>query len=87
MPRSRLDSSMSFSGIGLVDLEFVRDHTIGFEELEASIAACSPSWTEEKTGVQAGLIEEAAGVYAEGPSLLWLGQGFQRQAHGRQCNA
>ena len=66
----------------LVDLEFVQNHTIGFEELEASIAACSPSWTEEKTGVQAGLIEEAAGVYAEGPSLLWLGQGFQRQAQG-----
>jgi anaerobic selenocysteine-containing dehydrogenase len=66
----------------LVDLDCINDHTIGFEELEPSIAACSPGWAEEKTGVPAGLIEEAARAYAEGPSLLWLGQGFQRQAQG-----
>ncbi len=66
----------------LMDPDFVGNHTVGFEELEDSIAACSPGWAEERTGVEAGLIEEAAHVYAEGPSLLWLGQGFQRQAQG-----
>ncbi len=66
----------------LVDLDLVQAHTVGFEELEPSIAACSPSWTEAKTGVPAELIEKAARVYAEGPSLLWLGQGFQRQQQG-----
>jgi anaerobic selenocysteine-containing dehydrogenase len=66
----------------LVDLDVVQNHTVGFEELESSVAACSPGWAEQKTGVEAGLIEEAARVYAEGPSLLWLGQGFQRQRHG-----
>ena len=30
----------------------------------------------------AALVEEAARVYAEGPSLLWLGQAFQRQSRG-----
>ncbi len=66
----------------LVDIDFVQHHTVGVEEIEASIATCSPEWTGEKTGVAPGLIEEAARAYAEGPSLLWLGQGFQRQARG-----
>ena len=39
----------------------------------------------------AALIEEAAALYARGPSLLWLGQGLQRQATGgnviRACAA
>ena len=34
------------------------------------------------TGVPARLIAEAALIYADGPSLLWLGQGFQRQTYG-----
>jgi hypothetical protein len=32
--------------------------------------------------VPAGLIERAAGPYGPGPSLLWLGQGLQRQPTG-----
>jgi anaerobic selenocysteine-containing dehydrogenase len=32
--------------------------------------------------VPASLIEKAALTYAAGPSLLWMGQGFQRQAFG-----
>jgi anaerobic selenocysteine-containing dehydrogenase len=67
---------------GLIDLDLVQDHTVGYEELESSISACTPGWAEAETGVRAALIEEAARVYAEGPSLLWLGQGFQRQQQG-----
>ena len=29
----------------LVDIDFVQNHTVGFEELEASIATCSPGWS------------------------------------------
>ena len=39
-------------------------------------------WGEAITGVPAELIEEAALLYARGPSLLWLGQGLQRQRTG-----
>ena len=67
---------------GLLDRGFLTNHTLGFELLEDSIGACSPAWTEEMTGVPAALVEEAARIYAKGPSLLWLGQGFQRQARG-----
>ena len=49
----------------------------------------NPSWptarrpgAKRQTGVPARLIEEAARSYGRGPSLLWLGQGLQRQPMG-----
>jgi anaerobic selenocysteine-containing dehydrogenase len=67
---------------GLVDRDFVEMHTVGWEELEPKLAHCTPEWGEAATGVPAHLIEEAARLYGRGPSLLWLGQGFQRQRTG-----
>jgi anaerobic selenocysteine-containing dehydrogenase len=66
----------------LVDLGFVGEHTVGWDELEPLLAGCTPDWGEETTGVPARLIEEAAELYGRGPSLLWLGQGLQRQRTG-----
>jgi anaerobic selenocysteine-containing dehydrogenase len=66
----------------LVDTGFVGAHTVGWEELEPLLADCTPEWGETVTGVPAALIEEAATLYGRGPSLLWLGQGFQRQRNG-----
>jgi anaerobic selenocysteine-containing dehydrogenase len=67
---------------GLVDRDFIRNHTLGWEELEPLLDGCTPSWGEATTGVPARLIDKAATHYAAGPSLLWLGQGLQRQATG-----
>jgi anaerobic selenocysteine-containing dehydrogenase len=67
---------------GLVDREFVARHTLGFDELEPHLAAYTSEWGERLTGVPAELIEQAARLYASGPSLLWIGQGFQRQPRG-----
>jgi anaerobic selenocysteine-containing dehydrogenase len=67
---------------GLVDRDFVDAHTIGWDELEPLLADSTPAWGEATTGVPAGLIEEAARLYATGPSLLWLGQALQRQPRG-----
>jgi anaerobic selenocysteine-containing dehydrogenase len=67
---------------GLVDASFLAGHAIGWEELEPVLEECSPAWGEAVTGVPAGLIEEAARLYGRGPSLLWLGQGLQRQRTG-----
>ena len=61
---------------------FLRSHAQGFGEIEAELDACTPAWGEAVTGVPARLIEEAALLYADGPSLLWMGQGFQRQSFG-----
>jgi anaerobic selenocysteine-containing dehydrogenase len=67
---------------GLVDEMFVHGHTVGWQELEPLIRPCTPAWGEKTTGVPAHLIEEAALLYGRGPSLLWLGQGLQRQRTG-----
>ncbi len=66
----------------LLDHEYVLRSVLGYEEVEANIEAATPEWTSEKTGLDIGLIEEAALIYAVGPSLLWLGQGLQRQPSG-----
>src|SRR4029077_10038913 len=67
---------------GLLDRDYLAKNTIGWEEVEAKLDACSPAWGEKVTGVPAALIEQAARIYANGPSLLWLGQGLQRQPMG-----
>ena len=67
---------------GRIDRTFLTAHTQGFEEIECQLPACTPAWGEATTGVPARLIEDAALLYATGPSLLWMGQGFQRQSFG-----
>ena len=67
---------------GLIDTAFIAAHVHGWEELESSLGECTPDWGAAATGVPAALIEEVAVLYARGPSLLWLGQGLQRQTTG-----
>ena len=66
----------------LIDSAFIAAHVQGWEELEPKLAACDPEWGAAATGVPAALIEEVAVLYGRGPSLLWLGQGLQRQSTG-----
>ena len=66
----------------LVDVEYVRSHVKGYAKVLPLIEACTPQWGEAATGVPTALIESAARSYAAGPSLLWLGQGLQRQPQG-----
>lgn len=67
---------------GLIDREFLGAHTTGWEELMPAIQTMTPARAEELCGVPATLIEQAASIYGQGPSLLWLGQGAQRQPQG-----
>ena len=82
------DAALAFSMMhvlsrdGLLDMDFIASNTVGFEEVEEEIGRCTPSWGERTTGVAAALIEEAAHLYGGGPSLLWIGQGLQRQPTG-----
>ncbi len=82
------DAALAFSLLhvlqrgGLFDATFIAEHTLGADELLPLIEPCTPAWGEQQTGVPAALIEQAAHVYGPGPSLLWVGQGLQRQATG-----
>ena len=67
---------------GLLDEAFVAAHVLGYDELEPLLDGCTPAWGEAQTGVPATLIEHVARLYARGPSLLWMGQGLQRQPRG-----
>ena len=67
---------------GLIDSAFIAAHVHGWDELEPLLDACDPAWGAAATGVPAASIEEVAVLYARGPSLLWLGQGLQRQTTG-----
>jgi anaerobic selenocysteine-containing dehydrogenase len=67
---------------GLIDRGYLEKNALGWEEIEVKLGACSPAWGEAVTGVPASLIEQAARLYGHGPSLLWLGQGLQRQPMG-----
>ena len=87
-PRPGSDAALAFAMLhvirrdDLLDRDFLASHTVGFEELAPSLDACTPEWGEAECGVPAGEIERVARLYGEGPSLLWLGQGLQRQSLG-----
>ncbi|MEZ5827078.1 MAG: molybdopterin-dependent oxidoreductase [Hyphomicrobiales bacterium] len=86
--RPGADSALAFAFLNvmrakrLVDRAFLDAHVLGADELDAGIEEMTPERAAALCGVPAALIEEAAVAYATGPSLLWLGQGAQRQTHG-----
>jgi len=82
------DAALAFSLLhvmqrdGLLDEDFIKDHVIGYDQVKAEIANCSPERAAAQTGIPVDLIEKAARLYASGPSIMWLGQGLQRQPRG-----
>ena len=67
---------------GLADADFLLRHCVGWDELRSRLTEATPAWTEDATGVPAADVERAARLYGSGPSLLWIGQGLQRQPFG-----
>ena len=86
--RPGADAALAFSMLhimkreSLVDENYIKHHVQGYEEVLPSIENCTPEWGQSETGIPTTLIEQAARSYAHGPSLLWLGQGLQRQPQG-----
>ena len=86
--RPGTDSALAFTMLhvmqrdGLIDRKFLDAHSIGWSDVEPLLPPCTPQWGEAQTGVPSADIERAAQIFAKGPSLLWLGQGLQRQPLG-----
>jgi len=55
---------------GLFNEEYVRAHTIGFDELKQTVAECTPEWAAEVCGVEADDIRVAARILGESERLL-----------------
>jgi len=87
-PRPGTDAALAFAIAhvlerdGRWDRPFLDAHTVGWKELLPEVRESTPQWAERTTGVSAKLIERAAELYGAGPSLLWIGQGLQRQPFG-----
>lgn len=87
-PRPGTDAALAFGLLhvikkaGRIDRAFIARHVLGFDDLDPQIDAATPEATARLTGVPAHLIETAALAFSAGPSLLWLGQGMQRQPRG-----
>lgn len=63
----------------IYDREFVAKHTTGFDQLKERVAACTPQWASEITGVPAPLIAEAARRYAlDKPAVLEWGLAIEQ---------
>jgi len=72
-------------GEGLTDEAYVRDHTVGYEELAGRVKDYTPEWAAEQTGIPAGDIRTLAREYATTqPSMIRIGVAIERHAGGGQ---
>ncbi len=70
---------------GLVDQDYVDNHTVGFEELAERAKDRSPEWAEEITGIPAEDIRTLAREYATTqPAAIRMGVALERHYGGGQ---
>ena len=68
---------------GLEDRRFIADHTVGFDEVAASVKAYDPRSVAEKTGVPPEAIEKAAHWFARADRAIALhARGLEHQSKG-----
>jgi formate dehydrogenase major subunit len=68
---------------GLVNEDFVKSRTLGYEELKKNVAGYSPEAMAPICGIAAGTIREVARLYARSKAsmILW-GMGISQHIHG-----
>ena len=70
---------------GLTDDAYVRDHTIGYDDLAERVRDHTAEWASEQTGIPAEDIRTLAREYASSqPSMIRIGIAIERQAGGGQ---
>jgi anaerobic selenocysteine-containing dehydrogenase len=91
-PRPGTDGALAMGVInsiiaqGLIDKDYVEQHTYGFEELKARAAEFTPDYVEKITAVKASDIAQFAREFATTqPSVIRLGVALERHAGGGQA--
>jgi len=68
-----------------LDHDFIEHHTVGFDEVAASVKAWTPSRTAEVTGIAERLIRQAAEWWGQAKtSFLTHARGIEHHSHGVQ---
>jgi anaerobic selenocysteine-containing dehydrogenase len=68
---------------GWVDHDYVSQHTVGFDELAAYVADCTPEWAAAETGIAADDIRTLAREYATSEtSTIRVGVALERSTGG-----
>jgi len=76
-------ASLAQGGAGLLDRDFIREHTSGFEALVADIDASSWDEIESVAGLSRADIEAAAAIYAKAKRvIICYGMGITQHQHG-----
>lgn len=69
--------------VHVLDMDFIAQHTAGFEEMKAAVDATSWDDIEAESGLARADIEEAAQVYVDAPrAIAMYGMGLTQQFHG-----
>ncbi len=72
---------------GLLDQNFIRDHTNGFEALKDTVREYTPKMVADMCGVKEADIITAAKWFGKGPSLSMYCMGLNQSIHGTNKNA
>ncbi|KAJ3040232.1 hypothetical protein HDV00_011330 [Rhizophlyctis rosea] len=72
---------------GYIDEEFIRDHTMGYENLKNTVEAYTPEYVEKITGVSEADLFQAAEIIGTSPSLLSTALQGVYQSHQATASA
>src|SRR5215469_4493207 len=73
-------------GEGLTDEAYVRDHTVGYDELAERVRGYTPEWASDQTAIPAGDIRTLAREYAATqPAMIRIGVAVERHAGSGQA--
>ncbi len=81
--KALVDLDHATPGGGILDQDFIRSHTRGFESLVAELAASSWDWIEAQTGLSRAALETVAGAYAKSnATIVSYGMGIVQHLNG-----
>jgi molybdopterin-dependent oxidoreductase alpha subunit len=79
-----LDEKGAQNGGGpVLDHDFIREHTHGFDDFKTAVQACGWQQIEQRSGLTRGALEAAAAVYAHAKSVMFIyGMGLTQHKKG-----